>query len=241
MLEKTKGIVLQSIKYSDSGIIVHLYTEKFGRQSALIRGLRNKKSGKHGNAFQPLFILDLEMYYKPSREIQLLKEFSLTHPFYNISSDIRKSTAAMFLSEVLSSVLGEETSNPGMFSYIENSIIWFEGAEDDFINFHISFLIGLCRYLGIEPGRKKNADEMFFDLRNGRFLSIPPLHGDYADENTSAIIWQFMNSSVSGSGSISLSGKTRNETLETLIKYFSFHLPSLRNIRSLDVLREVFS
>jgi len=91
MLEKTKGIVLHSIKYSDSGIVVHLYTSKFGRQSALIRGVGKKKTGKHNIMFQPLSFLEMEMYYKSSREMQLLKEFSLLHPFYNLYSDIRKS------------------------------------------------------------------------------------------------------------------------------------------------------
>ena len=61
MLEKTRGIILSQIKYSDSGIIARLYTRKFGRQSFLIRGMRNKKSGKHNILFQPMFILELEM------------------------------------------------------------------------------------------------------------------------------------------------------------------------------------
>ncbi|MBE3141635.1 MAG: recombination protein O N-terminal domain-containing protein, partial [Thermoplasmata archaeon] len=63
MLEKTRGIILHQIKYTDSGIIAWLYTRKFGRQSFLIKGMRNRKAGKHNIFFQPLFILDLELYY----------------------------------------------------------------------------------------------------------------------------------------------------------------------------------
>ena len=69
MLEKTRGIILHQIKYSDSGIVVQMYTRKFGRQSFLLKGMRNKKTGKHSILFQPMFILDLELYYKASREI----------------------------------------------------------------------------------------------------------------------------------------------------------------------------
>ena len=79
MLEKTRGIVLHQIKYTDSGIVAQLYTRKFGRQSFLIRGMRNRKAGKHNILFQPMFILDLEMQYKASREMQILKEFSVSY------------------------------------------------------------------------------------------------------------------------------------------------------------------
>ena len=83
MLEKTRGIILSQIKYTDSGIVVRLYTRNFGRQSFLIRGMRNKKTGKHNILFQPMFILELEMHYKASREMQTMKEFSVS---FNIIS-----------------------------------------------------------------------------------------------------------------------------------------------------------
>jgi DNA repair protein RecO (recombination protein O) len=240
MLEKTKGIVLHSIKYSDSGIVVNLYTSKFGRLSVLIRGIGRKKTGKHSMIFQPLFILDMEMYYKSSREIQLLKEYSLIYPSYNLISDIRKSSVAIFLGEVLSSVLGEETPNAGMFEYIEEAILLFEHAKDDYANFHIAFLTGLTRYLGIEPLKRQDKNEVFLDMRNGRFVKSPPSNGDYANENISVIISDFQNSTLNEAGKISLGGKQRNEILETLMKYYSIHLPSLKKINSLEILKEVF-
>ena len=240
MLEKTKGIVLHSVKYSDSGIVVNLYTSKLGRLSVLIRGIGRKKTGKHSMIFQPLFILEMEIYYKSSREIQLMKEYSLVYPSYSLISDIRKSSVAIFLGEVLTSVLGEETPNKGMFEYIEESIMFFEDGRDDYANFHIAFLTGLMRYLGIEPLKRQDKHEVFFDMRNGRFVRTPPSDGDYADENISVIISDFLNSTVNEAGKISLTGKQRNEVLETLIKYYSIHLPSLKKINSLEILKEVF-
>ena len=112
MHEKTKGIVLSQIKYTDSGIVVRLYTRNFGRQSFLLRGMRNKKKGKHNILFQPMFILELEMLYKASREMQTMKEFSVSFNPYNIYSDIRKSTVAIFLGEFLTSVLSCRRTGP---------------------------------------------------------------------------------------------------------------------------------
>jgi len=240
MLEKTKAIVLHQIKYSDSGIIVQLYTRKFGRRSVMIKGMRKKKTGKHGIMFQPMFILDVEMYYKPDREIQTLKEFTFSIIPLEIHSNIRKSSVALFLGEVLSSVLKEESPHEEMFDFMERSITWFDSSSVNYANFHIAFLAELCTFLGIQPTFGRNIDEVFFDLRNGRFVPVPPMHGDYASEKISEIISSFFSIPLEHSGVITLSGQLRNELLEILVRYYSIHLPSLRKINSLEVLKEVF-
>jgi len=241
MLEKTRGIILHQIKYTDSGIVVQLYTRDFGRQSLLIRGMRNKKSGKHNIMFQPMFILDLEMYYKASREMQNLKEFSVAYIPYDIHSNIRKSTVAIFLGEVLTSVLKEESPHKEMFDYIEEAIIYFDECNEGYANFHIAFLAGLISFLGFEPSLRNNSDDLFFDMRNGIFVPIPPVHGSYANVEVSDILARFFMSSYDTSGNILLTGVLRNEVLETLVRYYSFHLPGLKKINSLAVLKEVFS
>jgi DNA repair protein RecO (recombination protein O) len=241
MLEKTRGIILNQIKYTDSGIIARLYTRKFGRQSFLIKGMRNRKAGKHNILFQPMFILDLEMNYKTSREMQIMKEFSVSYSPYDIHSNIKKSCVAIFLGEVLTSVLKEESPHEEMFDYIEKSIIYFDSCKTGFANFHIAFLSGLSSFLGFEPGPRNDVSESFFDMTNGIFVPIPPVHGNYANEDISNILADFFVASYDNVSDIILSGTLRNEVLETIIRYYSLHLPGLKKIKSLEVLKEVFS
>jgi DNA repair protein RecO (recombination protein O) len=222
MLEKTRGIILHQIKYTDSGIVAQLYTKKFGRQSFLIRGMRNRKSGKHNILFQPMFILDLEISYKESREMNVLKEFSVSYSPYDIYSDIRKSSVAIFLGEVLTSVLREESSHEEMFDYIEKSIIYFDRCRD-------------------EPGTRLDPDDSYFDMTNGIFVPVPPLHGNYANPAISEILARVFLASYDSIKEISLTGVLRNEVLDTLIRYYSLHLSGLKKIKSLEVLKEVFS
>jgi DNA repair protein RecO (recombination protein O) len=241
MLEKTRGIVLNQIKYTDSGIVARLYTRRFGRQAFLIKGMRNKKAGKHSILFQPMFILDLELNYKAVREMQVLKEFSVSFAPYSIYSNIVKSSIAIFLAEVLASVIKEEGPNEEMFDYIEESIRYFDGCIEGYTNFHISFLAGLSSYLGFEPGSKKDESEAFFDMANGLFVPIPPVHGNYANKEVSAVLAAFFEASFDTASRIPLTGTLRNELLETLVKYYSLHLPGLKKINSLEILKEVFS
>jgi DNA repair protein RecO (recombination protein O) len=241
MLEKTRGIILHQIKYTDSGVVTHAYTRKFGRQSFLIRGMRNKKTGKHSILVQPLFVLDLVFYYKPSHDIQSMKEFSVSSTPYDIYSNIKKSAVALFLGEVLYSVLREESANEELFDYVEKAIMYFEESNDHFANFHIAFLAGLSSYLGFEPNIRSDSRDKYFDMQNGSFVQLPPVHGDYADEEVSDILADFFSSSYDSTKEISLTGKARNQVLETLIRYYSLHLPGLKKIKSLEVLKTIFS
>jgi len=241
MLEKTRGIILHQIKYTDSGIVAQIYTRKFGRQSFLIKGMRNRKTGKHNILFQPMFILDLEMYYKASREMQILKEFSVSFTPYDIYSNVKKSCVAIFLGEVLTSVLKEESPHNEMFDYIEKSIVYFDKCKEGYANFHIAFLAGLSSFLGFEPGPRLNKDDAFFDMTNGIFVPIPPVHGNYASEETTSILADFFVASYDTISKISLTGKLRNDVLEVLVKFYSLHLPGVKKIKSLEVLKDVFN
>jgi len=188
-----------------------------------------------------MFILDLEMNHKSSREMQTLKEFSVSFTPYSIYSDIRKSCVAIFLGEILTAVLKEESPHEDLFDFIEESIMYFEKSSGAYANFHIAFLAGLSSYLGFEPGLRNDVSETFFDLVNGIFVPIPPAHRNYASEEISGILADFFSSSYEEAGEIVLNGALRNEVLETIVKYYSLHLPGLKRIKSLEVLKEVFS
>jgi DNA repair protein RecO (recombination protein O) len=240
MIEKTGAIVLHQLKYTDSGIIVQVYTRKFGRLSLLVKGMRNKKAGRHNIHFQPLSILDRVIYYKASRGVQLLREFSLSYSPAGIQNNVIKTSIALFISEVLTSVLKEESPHPELFDYINNSIIYFNEAPVRFLNFHISFMTGLSPFLGFEPGKKEDPGQTFFDLLNGSFVQIPPVHGYYAPADISEILAKFFVTSWDDMDNITLTGSKRDEVLETLLRYYSLHLPGLKKINSLEILKEVF-
>jgi DNA repair protein RecO (recombination protein O) len=241
MLYKTKGIILHQIKYTDSGVIVQVYTRDLGRVSIMIKGMRSRNSGKHNVLFQPMFILDLIFYYRELRGVQMLKEFTVSYSPAEIYGDVRKSCIAVFLAEILTSVLKEESPNLELFGYIEDSIRYLDKCDSGFANFHIAFLIGLSSFLGFEPGIRDDPGKKYFDLANGTFVSFPPLNSAYADPQVSDILAEFFKLSFEQMGSIPLTGSLRNEVLETIIRYFSIHLPGLKKINSLDILKEIFT
>ncbi|MBP8959269.1 MAG: DNA repair protein RecO [Bacteroidales bacterium] len=240
MIDKTAGIVLRQFKYTDSSIILHVFTESFGRLSLMLKSAGNKKSGIYKAYLLPLTIVDFVIYYKESREIQILKEFSLKYSPAGIYNNITKSTVALFMGEVLSSILREESPQKDLYTYIFDSVKYFNDLDKGIPNFHIAFLAGLCSYLGVEPARRTNHEQTLFDFMNGCFVSLPPSHGNYAGSEVSDVLAGLFGSSWDDIKYMSLNGKLRNEVLQALLKYYSFHFPSLKRINSLDVLGEVF-
>ena len=240
MLEKTKCIALNPVKYSDSSIIARLYSKEYGRISIMIKGVNSRKKGKRSILFQPLFVLDLEIYYKASRELQIMKESTVSFAPYNIYSDVKKSCVAMFLSEVLTSVLREESPNVELFNFIEESTKYYDQSGDGFANFHLAFLAGLSSFLGFEPRKKVNDSQIFFDMKNGSFTEMPPVHGYYSNIENSSILARIFASSFDNVKNIALTGKQRNEILDDLLSYYNLHLSGLTSVKSLEVLKEIF-
>ena len=70
MIHKTRGIVLRTVDYSDTSLIAKIYTEQFGIQSYLIKGAKRKRASIKANLFQPLALLELEVYKKEKQQLQ---------------------------------------------------------------------------------------------------------------------------------------------------------------------------
>ena len=108
MLQKTRGIVLHSVTYSETSLVVKIYTEAFGLQSYLLKGAKGKRSSFRPVFFQPLNLLDAVVYKNEKTALQSMKEVQLAHPFRSIPFDIRKSSIALFLNEILYKSIREE-------------------------------------------------------------------------------------------------------------------------------------
>ena len=72
---KARGIVLNTVKYGDSSLVAHLLTDRFGRQSYMIQGVRSSRG--HGSKmalFQPMFALEFEGLESPKMEMHRMRE-----------------------------------------------------------------------------------------------------------------------------------------------------------------------
>jgi DNA repair protein RecO (recombination protein O) len=240
VLESTRGVVLQQIKYGDTSLICQVYTEDFGRKSFLFKGIRSKKSKIHPNILQTLFLINIEAYIKEGRDISLVKEASAATIFSSFPYDIKKSAQAFFIAEVLSKCLREEEANPVLFSFIRNSVEYFDLMEKGSANFHILFLVKLSKFLGIYPSAKLHHTEIVFDMKEGIYKDHLPGHTDFIDPVNSGLLDDILNHNYDELTGLQLNQRMRNELLEFILKFYSFHVEGIGRLRSYAVLKDVF-
>ncbi len=239
MLTKTRGIVLHQIKYGDSSRIVHIYTENYGRLVFMVKGFGKKSRFKRA-FFQPLTLLDLDIYFKPDRNLQQIKEVHINYPFLTISGNIQKTSITLFLSEVLSKTIPEEESNPDLFKYLFDAIRYLDEKENISGNFHLFFLVRLTRFLGISPVNYFSEKNQILDMREGAFISGLPPHQDILGKKDALFFSALLEIPVEKLSAMPAVPGGTYDFLEKILQYYRIHLEGLSKIKSLDILHEVF-
>ena len=239
MLTRTKAILLHHVRYSDSSLIAQFYTQEYGRISVMAKGISSRRGGAKFNYFRPLNIFNLELYHRENRELHNLKEMSLAFIPRNIHGDIIRTSVAMFISEILYNVIREEDANRLLFDFIESSVITLDEIDAGISNFHLWFLVAFTDYAGIGPSHT-DMTGYWFDMLTGQFTTQQPLHPDFLDPAGAKTLNLLLQIPAAEIASLRLSGDERSELLARLLKYYSLHLPGIREIRSLQVLKDIF-
>ncbi len=237
MLVKTKAIVLTSLKFGESDLIVKCFTQE-GVKSYMLKRIFKSKSKKVNIAyFQPLSILNITANHNDKGNLNSIREVQMSYLFHSIPMDVLKQTTSLFLAEVLSYALNEEEKNSTQFSFIETALIWFDNHAKT-ANFHLLFLLNLTKYLGFYP-EMKNESALFFDLANGTFTNNKPFD-QFISEEKLVLFKSLIGINFDDIQRLQLNSKNRNILLDILLKYYQLHIPNFKNPKSLNVLKEVF-
>lgn len=222
MLQKTRGIVLRFTRFKETSIIVTIFTEAFGTHAYIVNNVHSNKSTAKLALFQPLTLLDLVVYHRPNQQIARIKELKCLYVFQSFSTDIKKSSIALFLSEILNKSLKEESHPEALFEFLQNSFITFDHLSTGVENFHLIFLLKLSRYLGFGANRSDEVlnDSLAHNTDNEGITAL--LEADYTTP-------------------LNLSYTQRRQVLDALIQFYASHLDSFGEVRSLEVVRELLS
>ncbi len=240
MLAATEGIVLHFIKYGESSVIATVFTREFGRQSYMINASRSRKSKNKAGLLQPLFLVDLEVYQKQTREVQRVKEMKSFQTYQNIPFELTKSTQAIFLAEMLYKTIHEQESYPELFDFTKNALLYFDLMEQGWQNFHLYFLFRLTEYFGFMPDTRKEGFEGWFDLHKGAIVPFEPSHPMFANKEASEKIIQLSLLKINELDTFKISRSMRETLLSVLVDYYQLHFENLGEIKSLKVLKELF-
>lgn len=220
MLHKTRGVVFRFTKYGETSIIVSIFTEVFGLQSYIVNGVRSK-SGKNKIAlYQPLTLLDLIVYHRENADIMRIKEIRCAYPYHSLPMDMRKSSLAIFINEIVNKTIKDESHAQELCDFLFYSLISLDAQTGKVENFHLVFLLKLSRFLGF--GAQQVNEVLGFRMASEAIEKLVEqlLAADYDDVLT-------------------ITNEQRRELLDLLLRFYSDHIETLGEVRSVQVLREV--
>lgn len=238
MLEKTRGIVLKHVKYSETSIICKIFTEQLGVRSYIINSVRSSKPQNQIVYFQSLSLLDLVVYEREGKNIQRIKESKPALIFTDLPFNIIKSSLGVFMTEILEKTLREETGNSPLFSFLADSIEFLDKTDARLVNFPIWFLIRLSAYLGFQPDAQNWTTGKAFNLKEGNFEDVSEATWQISPV-ISEHLYGFLNLPLEETLSLSLPRPERRLVLETLLRFYAYHLEHFGEVQSLEVLKIV--
>lgn len=241
MLQKTRALVLHAIKYNDNSLIVHLYSEEHGRMAAWVRIPKSHKSKVKSVLFQPLSLLELDIDFSTKNGIHSIREAKPAVVLQSVPFHPLKSSIALFLAEFLSKVLMEEATNRPLYAYLQASVEWLDHCERPAANFHLVFLMHLTLFVGLYPNLEDYHEGDWFDLQNGSFVTMVPLHKQCVKPDEASRICTLMRMNYENMHLFAMSRVERGQILDVLLEYYAIHITGTTDLKSLSVLKELFS
>ena len=242
MTHKTKGIVLRTVKYGETSLVVTILTELFGVQTYMVNGVRSaKKSGAKAGCFQPAAILDLVVYHSDVKNLQRIKEFSWSYLYNSVLSDVIKNSVASYMVELLYKCLKQPEANSDLFNFCEDVLVHLDNSSlKASANFPLFFALHLPYFLGFRMTDNYTEDNNVLDLQEGVFVNQLPPHPYFMNEDaaqiTSLILKVMQPAEL---GEINLNQQIRRQLLLRFQDYYALHIAEFGQMKTLTVLHEV--
>jgi DNA repair protein RecO (recombination protein O) len=240
MVEKFEGIVLRTLKYSDTLMIADIYTRGHGRLSFLVPVSHSRRSKVRSVLFQPLSMLAFTANFKKGKSLSRIGEVQPYVVYSSIQHNVVKSAISLYLAELLTYALREESGDDSLFCFLDRSLMLLDGLEHGYSDFHLVFMAQLLRYLGIYPNIDSHTSRSYFDLRHGCAVSDHPSHPDFLGPQDAGPFVELLRTGYDTMHLLSLNRVLRGAYLAILTDYYRLHIPDFPQLRSADVLRELF-
>ena len=241
MLHKTEGIVLRSVKYGETSLILDIYTYNWGLRTYVLNGVRKRKATVPASTVQLLSLVDMVVYHRPEKELNRIKELKPAETLVQLPFDVIRGSIGMFLAELAQQVIKESEQNNDVYAFLKTVILWLDHTEELLKNVPVFLLKQFSVLLGFAPYGSANANTPFFDLKEGSFVTILPDHPYFLPENLSIPFSQSMHLQLSRIGQPDWDKDTRHLLIEKWLDYYCYHIDGFKKLKSYEILRTVLN
>ena len=233
MLTTIHGIIMKSIKYGETSIIIDVLTLEFGLRTYLMNGARNTKNSK-ASIFQISNQIEMIVYHRLDKDINRIKEVRLLYAYQKIPFDTIYSSLAMFVIELTKQTLHDSQEDTEICQWLIDSLQALDRGEENTATFHINYMIHMTFILGIQPDISGYNDGSYFSIKENTFYdgSSSPNLANTTREFVSCI----QNNTIDNR----MTKSQRKQLLQFLLYYFTFYIPNFKEPKSLKIFSEIF-
>ena len=229
-----KGIIINRISYSETSLILKIFTLEHGLKSFLFQGAKKKK----GIVLLPLSPIEFTYYQRDDSQLAKINDATLIHTFCEIPFHPIKSTILFFKVEVLSNVLHEGVKDQQLYEFILQELIWLD-ENNQYANYPIYWLLSLSNYLGFYP-LKIDKRAPYFDLENGLFSESTPNTFSYKTGYEVELLHELIGKDQETILKTKLTKEIRKKIVSILLQYFAQHIPNFNHINTIDVIETIW-
>ena len=234
MKTSEQGIIINRISYSETSLILKIFTLEHGLKSFLFQGAKKKK----GIVLLPLSPIEFTYYQRDDSQLAKMHDASLLYTFSEIPFHPIKSTILFFKVEILSNVMHDGVKDPQLYGFIIEELKWLDN-NNDCANYPIYWLLTLSNYLGFYPMRIENRAP-YFDLENGEFSESTPNTFSYKTGYEVELLHELIGKDKETIVSKKLTKDIRKKILSILLNYFELHIPNFNHVNTIDVIESIW-
>jgi DNA repair protein RecO (recombination protein O) len=250
MIQDTEAVVLRTLNHGDTSKIITLYSRKTGRLKLIAKGVRSSKSKATG-LFQPTHHLRLAYYEKTQSELQLFKSGELVKGFYGLENDFDRLTLAQVVLELVDRGAEKEEPHPEVFNLLVATLERLNDPQQPtslvYWYFHLQFLVEMgfrpetdrCHLCGTSLSDGGNLRARLPGITCNQ-CEVPEADEIPLNGNQIQVLSELLDHTWETVKEPGFSERERRQFWDFLWRYTRYHIEPTRNMRSLQVLKQLY-
>lgn len=243
-ISKTEAIILKKTVFSNTSLIVQLYTKDMGRMSGIIKGALSPKS-KIGSKIDLINNVELVFYHKEERELQVVTQANLINHYPIIKESIDKIKYASAVCELLLNLTPPHEVSDKIYRGSVRILSLMNDKPNNELLLFTKYLLFFIKEIGFEidfDACSECGEKILESNSNGFNYSSGVICKKCNSDKLSTFqlseelfeLFKCLSSSNNDCKSIKIS------MLENIVlileKYLNYHIENFRGIRSLKIL-----
>ncbi len=246
-IQKTEAVVLKTQRLGETSKIITMYSRHYGKIKVVAKGARGQKSRFFGT-LEPLNHIAMVYYFKETRELQLISQADIIHPFQGIRKDLIKISLGSVCCELINRTQLEQ-ANYALFTALIETLGGVDKAEKNYHNYYYWFLLKFLHISGFQPHfemcgicRAKELEGQFrFSIVNGNYscqkCTVPEPSAVSVSARALWFLRKFQWMDVRELKNLPDTAPKDCETL--LISFLQYHVEETKYLKSLLFLRAI--